>query len=129
MYPADFGRAFSCSNIVERDGRPFRADCGLAGLELMTDEMLPETEWVPLTVDMELSVSDEIVDNGRGINSTVSENPTLVRVGGLVGGDSSLAALGFSSEALEEMAGWDARRPRICGGTSDKEGVVGALDC
>lgn len=43
------------------------------------DEMLPDTEWPGRTV---LAVSVETRDNGRGINSSVSENPTRARVAG-----------------------------------------------
>lgn len=42
-------------------------------------EMLPETECPGLAVAV-LDVSLEISDSGRGINSTVSEKPTLERV-------------------------------------------------
>lgn len=41
--------------------------------------MLPETEWLGLTVSV-LEVSLEISDSGRGMNSTVSANPTRARV-------------------------------------------------
>lgn len=41
-----------------------------------TDEMLPEREWPGLTVTV-LEVSLETRDSGRGMNSSVSEKPTL----------------------------------------------------
>lgn len=40
------------------------------------EEMLPDTEWLGRTVAV-LAVSVDTIDNGRGINSSVSENPTL----------------------------------------------------
>lgn len=48
-------------------------------LALMMDVMLPVTEWLARSVDRLLEVSDDIVDRGRGMNSTVSEKPTLGR--------------------------------------------------
>jgi hypothetical protein len=55
----------------------FRAEGGVP--KLSTELMLFVTECEALIVDMELDVSDEIVDSGRGINSSVSEKPTLGR--------------------------------------------------
>lgn len=40
------------------------------------DDMLPETEWPGLTVTV-LEVSLDTNESGRGMNSRVSENPTL----------------------------------------------------
>lgn len=57
---------------------------GLGVLRLRTEEMLLLTEW-PRTVDIELSVSDEIVESGRGMYSTSSENSTRGLDGGRVG--------------------------------------------
>lgn len=48
---------------------------------LIIDEMLFPTEW-PQIVDAELVVSDETVDNGRGMYSTFSEKPTRGRDAG-----------------------------------------------
>lgn len=45
----------------------------------MIEEMLPVTECDARIVESELEVSEEMVDSGRGINSRVSENPTLGR--------------------------------------------------
>jgi hypothetical protein len=50
------------------------------GAGLPQDVMLPVKEWFPRIVDVLPSVSEEIIDNGRGITSIVSENPTRVRV-------------------------------------------------
>lgn len=72
-----------------------RTDGGLDAPILSTDEMLLFTEW-PLRVDTELSVSEEMVESGRGMNSTLSENPTRGREGGL--------AMGFSSASSNESA-------------------------
>jgi hypothetical protein len=44
------------------------------------DEKLPETEW-PRIVDIELSVSEEMMERGR-MYSTFSENPTRALEGG-----------------------------------------------
>lgn len=41
-----------------------------------TDEMLPDREWPGLTVTV-LEVSLETRESGRGMNSSVSEKPTL----------------------------------------------------
>lgn len=54
--------------------------CGLEVPELMTDDKLFVAEW-PRNVDMDVSVSDEMVDRGR-MYSTLSENPTRAREGG-----------------------------------------------
>src|ERR1700712_4424825 len=67
----------SSSKVVLRDGRAIRLAEGLAAPALMTEDMLPETE-CPRIVDMELSVSDEIVESGR-MYSMRSENPTRAR--------------------------------------------------
>lgn len=56
-------------------------DGGLDVLELIIDVILPVREWFGRMVDRLLDVSDEIVDKGRGMNSTVSENSTRGRDG------------------------------------------------
>jgi hypothetical protein len=43
--------------------------------------MLPVTECDARMVDIELDVSEDIVDSGRGMNSMVSEKPTRGRLG------------------------------------------------
>jgi len=50
----------------------------------MMEEMLPESEWPGRAVTV-LDVSLETKDRGRGINSRVSENPTLARFGSFAG--------------------------------------------
>lgn len=97
----------SSSGAALSDVRMCRVEGGLGVLKLSTDEMLLFTEW-PRTVDIELSVSDDMVDSGRGMYSMLSENPTLGRDGGRaspVSGDvgpveihGSLAASGVSSD-------------------------------
>lgn len=83
----DFARGlFSnavCSTLVR-----IRADGGLGVLRLSTEEMLLLTEW-PRIVDMELSVSEDMVESGRGMYSTLSEKPTVRRDGGLGSASSS----------------------------------------
>jgi hypothetical protein len=54
-------------------------DGGLCAPALTMDVMLPVTEWLAKMVDRLLDVSEEIVDSGRGMNSTVSEKPTRAR--------------------------------------------------
>lgn len=73
----------SSSIVVFSDGRLIRVDGGLEAPLLMTEERLPVAEW-PRKVDIEVSVSEEIVDRGR-MYSTLSENPTLAREGGRFG--------------------------------------------
>lgn len=69
----------SLLNEALRTGYAIRAVGGLV-TPLTTDDRLFDTEW-PRTVDLVLSVSDEIVERGR-MYSTVSENPTLAREDG-----------------------------------------------
>jgi hypothetical protein len=47
---------------------------------LLRDDTLPLREWVGRTVDVLPSVSEEIMERGRGITSTVSEKPTRGRL-------------------------------------------------
>jgi len=60
--------------------------------------MLPETEWPGRAVTV-LEVSVETMDNGLGMYSNVSENPTLFRTAGL-GVWSGIAAGGEGSESI-----------------------------
>lgn len=78
MAPAVLGRP-SFSMVVLREGRP-RADAGLEVPALMIEDRLPVAEW-PRMVESDVSVSDEMVDNGR-IYSTLSEKPTRALEGG-----------------------------------------------
>jgi hypothetical protein len=59
--------------------KPLLAGGGLCAPALTMDVMLPVTEWLARMVDRLLDVSEEIVDSGRGMNSTVSEKPTRAR--------------------------------------------------
>jgi len=63
----------------------------------MTDEMLPERECPGRAVTV-LEVSFETRERGRGINSKVSEKPTLLRAGGF--GAASMSIIGISSLEL-----------------------------
>ena len=79
----------------------------------------------PRTVDMELPVSEEIVESGRGMYSMLSEKPTRGREGFLGGSvsDSEDTGLNVSDNAFgAEMA-------RSSGGTwsEDSMGVLGKL--
>jgi hypothetical protein len=72
------------SRVVPNDTGRFRDEGGLGVLKLRTEDMLLLTE-CPRMVDKEPSVSDEMVDNGRGMYSTFSENSTRGLDDGLVG--------------------------------------------
>ena len=74
-----FGLALdeSCSKVVIRPDLVLKVGCELDELPPpIIDVILLETEWVARTVDILLEVSEEIVDNGLGMNSNTSENPT-----------------------------------------------------
>lgn len=102
----------------------------------MTDEMLPETEWPGLTV---LEVSVETRDNGLGMYSSVSENPTLFRTTGLgvcaicaTGGGRFLnsAATGSGANAISSVltaTTFSGAGKFWLGGRSVAAGLVGAL--
>lgn len=118
--PAVLGRE-SSSTVVLSERRPVRADCGLE-VPLMTEERLLVAEW-PRNVDMEVSVSDEMVDSGR-MYSTLSEKPTRARDGG--------RGMLFASSAKELAARKDGcdidlftECPKTNGAPS--AGVAGAL--
>lgn len=68
----------SSSNVVPRDVVRTRFAGGLGVPRLSIDEILLLTEWPSRVV---LPASEEIVDSGRGINSTLSENSTRGRDG------------------------------------------------
>lgn len=74
-----------------------------------TDEILPETE-CPGRIVIVLEVSLETSDNGRGINSTVSENPTRLRIIGA--GFGKLEGPAFAP-SLETIAGSDEDEVRL----------------
>jgi hypothetical protein len=95
----------------------------------MIEDMLFETEW-PRTVDIELAVSADTIESGRGINSILSENPTRgLEIGrvpyssdvGLVKGDSVLNSspdVGCSGTNLEGE-GYDGKTDSA--GVCDRE--------
>jgi hypothetical protein len=79
----DFALGFgSSSSGALSEGLDGRVDGGLGDPRLSTEDMLLLTE-CPRMVDMELSVSEEMVDSGLGMISTLSEKPTRGRDGGL----------------------------------------------
>jgi hypothetical protein len=86
--PAVLGRP-SSSEVVLSEGRLIRTDGGVDAPPLTIDDKLPVAEW-PRTVDNEVSVSEEIVDNGR-MYSILSEKPTRAREGGRRGEESALS--------------------------------------
>lgn len=93
-----------------------RNDGGLGVLRLRTDEMLLLTEW-PRLVDMELSVSEDMVESGLGMYSTFSENSTRGLDGGRVGDSGKGTDSDSSSLAIEGC--------ETCPGCSN--GVLGRL--
>jgi hypothetical protein len=80
MFPELCGRGatISSSNVVLSGVRVNLADGGLAAPALMTDDMLLERECPPRIVDMEPSVSEDMVESGL-MYSTLSANPTRTR--------------------------------------------------
>lgn len=76
--PAVLGRE---SFIVRELGEPIRIACSrspIARFVETIDDILPETLWLGRTVIV-LDVSVETKESGRGMNSSVSENPTRPR--------------------------------------------------
>jgi hypothetical protein len=109
--PAVLGRD-SSPRVVIGGGREVRGADGLDVMELTIDDKLLVTEW-PRTVDMELSVPDDIVDKGR-MYSIRSENPTLAREGGLCGDEE------MASFELKTVSGCETGGP----GTEYERGSV-----
>lgn len=91
--PAVLGRL--SSSTVLSGVRPTLDGCGLELVLPTNDEKLFVAEW-PRKVDMDVSVSEEMVDKGR-MCSTLSENWTRARDGG--------RAAESSSEALSRRDG------------------------
>lgn len=119
----DFGLGFdSSSNGALSDGLEGREEGGLGVPKLRTEEILLLTEW-PLIVENELSVSDEIVESGRGMISTLSEKPTRGRDGGLVDCSSNAGPNGSLCTSGADVA---RSRGGDCPGNSI--GVVGRLE-
>lgn len=85
----------ACDGVASRGARDSSFSImGVFDAERM-DEMLPEREWPGLTVTV-LEVSLETRESGRGMNSSVSEKPTLARLNDFlsVGAAASLGKLG-----------------------------------
>ena len=129
--PADFGLGSVKLMFVEflNVTSVFLADGGLEVPPLTMDVILPVTEWEARTVDMELEVSEEIVESGRGMNSMVSENPTRGRACPVLGALSRrFNIVGLGSWC--ERSGGEANPSRMEGRrrcTSGFDGVLGAL--
>jgi hypothetical protein len=115
--PAVLGRP--SSSTVLSDGRPILAGCGLELLPPTIDERLFVAEW-PRKVDIDVSVSEEMVESGR-MYSTLSENPTRALEGG--------RAAESSSEPLSRSDGCETDRLNLWPNTKSlpSEGVEGAL--
>lgn len=105
------------SSVVPKGVVRDRAEGGLGVLRLNMDEMLLLTE-CPRMVDMEPSVSDDIVDRGRGMYSTLSENSTRGLDDGRVG---ESAMDGLSNCTLVGVTAVDERSPGC------SKGVLGRL--
>ena len=65
-----------CSGDVSNSDLPILTVGGLDVPALTMDVILPVTEWLARAVDRLLEVSEDIVDSGRGMYSTVSAKPT-----------------------------------------------------
>jgi len=109
------------SGVVVKDQRALRFDGGEGELRLSTEDMLLLTEW-PRT-DVEPSVSDEIVDRGRGMNSMLSEKPTRGREIGLTSADVAAVVKGSAGVPAEA----DANAVCALGVSISTNGVVGRL--
>ncbi len=119
----DFAFASGASSIGSlTESRGTLNACGLGVPMLIMDEMLLFSEW-PRIVDNELSVSDEIVDSGRGMIVTLSSKPTRGRDGGRVGRSSSGGPNG--SDISRSTFEIELERGGECDGCS--RGVVGRL--
>lgn len=90
--PAVLGRVSFILRLALKPSGELRSRSGL--VSEITDEMLPESECPGRAVTV-LEVSFETSDRGRGMNSRVSEKPTLVREGSF--GAASASTAGVSS--------------------------------
>lgn len=97
---------------------------GLGALRLSMEEMLLFTE-CPLAGDVERSVSEEIVESGRGMYWTVSEKPTIRRDGGLSSLSSDCGSVVCNVGTLVSEAVVRSGGGGSCEGWS--RGVVGRL--
>jgi len=107
--------------VLGRDSFNFRAEPNPTGewssrsgfVTDMTEEMLPETEWPGRAVTV-LEVSLDTRDRGRGINSSVSEKPTLLRACGLTTGSDSGATGDLSSLGLSHAVSGAGETTGLC---------------
>ena len=95
---------------------------------------LPDTEWLGLIVDILLDVSEDIVDKGRDMYSSLSANPTTLGRGTAAGGadeGASGTSTGGGLIGATPASGWEADRVGRGGArhfsSSSCEGVVGKL--
>lgn len=114
--------------VVLSDCRWLRVEGGLGEPMLIIEEMLLFSEW-PRAVDMEPSVSEEMVESGLGMISTLSEKPTRGRDTGLEGEESrSESTVLFSAS----VTGIETDRSRTgCSGSAIagcSSGVLGKLE-
>ncbi len=121
---------FSCSPANSVDDILPRV-CGEDKVPVSAIEvMLPVTEWLARMVDKLLDVSEDMVESGRGINSTVSEKPTRVRDGAPTARFSTELVFGGGALALEPTSGWDvdlARDGENVDCSVGSDGVAGRL--
>lgn len=96
-----------------------REGCGLELLPPTIDERLLVAEW-PRNVDIDPSVSEEMVESGR-MYSTLSENPTRALEGGRAAESSSAALLRSEGCEIDLLKEW----PNL--NSLPSEGVEGAL--
>lgn len=92
--------------------------------------MLPVTEWLARIVDKLLDVSEDMVESGRGMNSTVSEKPTRVRDGAPTARFSTELVFDDGALALRPTSGWDvdlARNGENVDSSLGSDGVAGKL--
>lgn len=114
--------------VVLSECRWLRAEGGLGEPMLIIEEMLLSSE-CPRTVDIEPSVSEEMVESGRGMISTLSEKPTRGRDTGLVGEESrSESSVLFSASVTGIET--DLSRTRCSGSAvaGCSSGVLGRLE-
>lgn len=117
------------SSTVFNLGRGILVDGGLAAPELTTEDKLLETEW-PRIVDIELSVSEEMVERGL-MYSTLSEKPTLALDGGRRGDESESSwnkpfrsGVDSRSDGCDDALFMDGGKPML---SLLSTGVTGAL--
>jgi hypothetical protein len=117
MAPAVLGRESTVSRLTVRDMGAMPS-LTFGGETETSEEMLPETAWPGFAVIV-LDVSVDTRERGRGMNSKVSENPTLVLGPGFAR-FGLLGMLGCSSTAGSTGPGTDSHG---AGGAHAGDGV------